>query len=754
MFAPLAMAVFALIGPLQQLQPEPGTVRGIVRSEATGERLAYSVIEVAGSRTLVTMADSMGRYLLRNVPPGRRLLRVSRFDHSPLEIEVLIPSGGSIALDVMLVRRPVALPGIVANVSPRPSLADTVNPPPAELSAAITRAIESTPGVIEVGLGQVSPTVPGREPIDPSDVLYVRGAPADLKLVLLDGAPVYAPFHLGGLIQAFDPELLRSADLYLGGAPARYDGGLSYVLGLETRAGRRTGFASSGSADLLSTRVLVEGPITRRAGFLVGGRAIHSWGAEWLLDQRFPYDYADVVARLDADLGVTGSVALTGFWNHESVRLDGTSLPDDIARWGNRAASLRYRGSVAGMDADLTVAYGDYGARLPLGGERDVHADGRAQRTRVTADLTRRWETTRLQFGASYENLALIYRARPGAVRSMAALLETETEGAVMGTYVDLGWAPADRWRIRGGIRADVFSSDAMVRFAPRLSVTWLASERAAVTIAAGRYRQLLRSTEPALVMQDDATASLYVPPPMSVARASHVVVSLDQELGEGVRLGIEGYYKRFDDVPRADTALVEPGPLPVQTTRTDAARASGIDVWLRRGEGRLTGWLGYSLGWVWAADGPPGTDRFAGRQILSIGLAGPIGRYGAFDLRVAYGAGLPYAAIPRVELQDGYALLDTRSAASLAEFERVTINAPPLTAMPDDPYFRVDLEVSRPWTGEWRGRPVTFTPYLKVLNALDRRDALFYTVIGEEDEPDPLAVLPILPVLGFRWKF
>jgi hypothetical protein len=49
----------------------------------------------------------------------------------------------------------------------------------------------------------------------------------------------------------------------------------------------------------------------------------------------------------------------------------------------------------------------------------------------------------------------------------------------------------------------------------------------------------------------------------------------------------------------------------------------------------------------------------------------------------------------------------------------------------------------------------MTITPYLKVLNALDRRDALFYRADGAAGEaPRALATLPILPVVGVQWKF
>src|SRR5690606_5250419 len=105
---------------------------------------------------------------------------------------------------------------------------DTVAAAAPELSAASIRALEATPGVAELGIAEAARRFPSEEPIDPSEILYVRGAVADLKLVLLDGAPVYAPFHLAGLIAPFETGVLREASLFLGGAPSRYDGGLSY----------------------------------------------------------------------------------------------------------------------------------------------------------------------------------------------------------------------------------------------------------------------------------------------------------------------------------------------------------------------------------------------------------------------------------------------------------------------------------------------------------------------------------------------
>jgi hypothetical protein len=73
----------------------------------------------------------------------------------------------------------------------------------------------------------------------------------------------------------------------------------------------------------------------------------------------------------------------------------------------------------------------------------------------------------------------------------------------------------------------------------------------------------------------------------------------------------------------------------------------------------------------------------------------------------------------------------------------------------PEEDFLRLDLEVSweaRPRIG---GRSTELRPYLRVINALDRRDALFhYFDRWMEDGLRPLAERPFLPLVGLEWRF
>lgn len=735
-----ALALPLLASLALPFQGENGAVRGRVRSESTGEPLAGAVVELLGVRGAEPVGtDRAGAYRLSGVPSGRRVLRARHLGFAPLEMEVVVPAGREVELDVALRPTPVPLPALrVQGSGGPPGGADTLAAPRSELARAQTRVLEASPGVAELGLSEVARGTPGQEPPDPADVLYVRGTGADLKLVYLDGAPVYAPFPLGGLLEAFSPNLLRSADIHLGGAPARYDGGLSYVLDLRTRGAHTDRPHVEGAADLLSARILTEAPLGRNSGLLLAGRTVHGLGAGGLISSVLPYGYREGLVRADAGIGGAALLSVTAFGNGEEVWLEEPGSGDGAVRWGNTALSARLRTSLRGTAAEFTAASGDFLARLPFGGRAPALAEGRSRRMRAAADLSRFSDGFALRYGLAYEGQQQSYRRRPRTAAEGWTAVGEPAAADAMGAYVDLGWQVDPRVRVRAGMRADRFSLGPSLRFAPRLSATVLVGERAALTLAGGRYHQYLRPPEGALFAPDSARANVPVAP-LALGDASHLAMTLDQELAGGVRLGVEGFFKSFRGVPGSDAS---------------EANASGVDVWVRRGEGDWNGWLGYSLAWVWSVGAPQEQSRFAGRQLLSAGLRGPLGERGRLDLGVVYGAGLPYSAIP-LAVQDESALTGFHRNAPASSQLSGSAGSPPLLPEPTQPYLRLDLGAAHTWSGTWRGVPVSFSPYFRLLNTLGERDALFYRYDRARDPaPRALMVIPTVPVIGVEWKF
>jgi hypothetical protein len=65
--------------------------------------------------------------------------------------------------------------------------------------------------------------------------------------------------------------------------------------------------------------------------------------------------------------------------------------------------------------------------------------------------------------------------------------------------------------------------------------------------------------------------------------------------------------------------------------------------------------------------------------------------------------------------------------------------------------YVRLDATASRIFRVDLGARSFTLVPYLRLVNALNRRDALFF-YRAADGSAEPLAALPALATIGVRW--
>lgn len=728
-----------------------GTVLG--RFENDVRPLPFALVEAwEGSYRRSVVADSLGRYQLASVPAGTLHVRVTHAGHDPVVVDVVVPSEGPVLVDVELRARPVRLPPVEVTTDVR-----VPDPDPKDVEAGLTTrvdaaALEIGSGAADAGLVEAVRALGGNDPGQATDVLFMRGSTTDLKLVLLDGAPVYTPFHVAGLLRSFEPAVLGRADLHVGGAPARYDGGLTYILDLRTRRPRRDRMQASGSLDLLSGTAALDGPLGDHAGLVASARTLHNLGEAPL--GRSPYGYRDVLLSLQAEPLPGQILRTTGFWNRESVVLDLPTTASNLlpgvapgeAWWSNQALSAAWTGHAGGFLLEATAAGSGYDAKLPLRpaspqGEPEAAAllaGAHTDRFRGGVEVARPVSWGMVRIGLSWERVDASYSADPlesGGTASAARSTSSSTGG-----YLDVTRALAPDVTLRVGGRVDRFSGDRGPRLAPRVALSWEVSPEAVVTVATGRYHQSTRAndlTVEASLSQSvaDTTGPADLLP---VASADHVVVSFDQRLGDDVRLGIAGFWKSYRGLER---------------DQTEPIRSSGVDLRVQRRGERATAWLGYGLSWYWSTRDLSGaTSDFTGRQLLTAGLSGALGSLFGADVRVAYGGGLPYTSVPfRADAASPPAVIPDE----LANNGDVIEQTPPLPGGLREDFLRVDLELHATFTPRWGGHEWQVQPYLRVLNALDRRDALFYAFQPWRDEAlTPLAERPLVPVLGVAWRF
>lgn len=724
-----------------------GTIVGRLHERVLPLNGALVEVHTPSSR-LVVETDSAGRYSFPDLRPGRVVLRASYPGHETVSVRVQTSASGVVSVDLELEAAPLSVPGVDVEGT-RGS--HGASPSSGEVAESAGSAHDPE---VEVGILEISPSVgasamadavqalPGNDPANPSDVLFMRGNSSELKLVLLDGVPVFTPFHVAGLMRSFEPSVLGEATLHAGGAPARFDGGLTHILDLRTRTARRDRFRATASVDLLSAAAAAEVPLGRRAGAILSTRTLHDVGREPLSGER-PYGYADALLSVQVDPADGHRLRATGFSNSESVRLDFDGPPGD-AEWRNRAASVSYRAPVGGAEVSLTGGASRYDARLPLqpssagGGPRpsEILASARQDHARMLGEI--RWGTPSapVRAGVSVERIDAWLSAR---ALDGSASTDSRSRSNTIGLYAEATRNVLAGLTIRAGLRADSYSGDAP-RLSPRATIFWEIGSDAMVSIAAGRYHQVTRTPDSRLDETLTAFANRSTGPGelLPVATSDHLVLGLDQRVGDGAIVGIQGFWKRFEGLAGAES---------------ESIRNSGLDLRVLADRPGGAVWIGYGLSWFWSPHDLSGQPtEFAGRHILSAGasssLAGPF----RGEVRLAYGAGLPTTSVPF-----GSASEATAAPASAHGPERASPAqpAPPILPSLDESFLRLDLEVHAVVEREWGGRPWRIRPYLKLMNALDRRDALFY--LFQRWRPDsvtPLAERPVIPVAGIAFAF
>ncbi len=192
----------------------------------------------------------------------------------------------------------------------------------------------------------------------------VRGGGADQNLILLDEATIFNSSHVFGFFSVFNPDAIKDLKLYKGGIPARYGGRASSVLDIYQKDGSSKAFHMNGGIGLISSRLLAEGPIVKDKGsFLIGGRGSYGHLFLKLTNNKNVAYFYDLNAKFSYKLSPQNSLYLSGYFGRDLFSLDKqfTNL------YGNATLNMRWNHLFSDkLFSNLSVIYSDYYYGLDL----------------------------------------------------------------------------------------------------------------------------------------------------------------------------------------------------------------------------------------------------------------------------------------------------------------------------------------------------------------------------------------------------
>jgi len=182
------------------------TIRGTVTDTETGKPLPLVNITIEGT-SRGAGADSMGRFVIVNVPPGRYKIVASSIGYRTIIKEIVIVPAQTVTVDFKLQESPLELKGVVITGTRTPRYIKEV---PVYTEVITRKAIEdrSAHNLYEALDGAPGIRVEQQCQACNFSVLRMQGLGADHTQILLDGQPAYS-----GLAAVYGLQQLSTAEI-------------------------------------------------------------------------------------------------------------------------------------------------------------------------------------------------------------------------------------------------------------------------------------------------------------------------------------------------------------------------------------------------------------------------------------------------------------------------------------------------------------------------------------------------------------
>ena len=650
---------------------------------------------------------------------------------------------------------------------------------------------------------QLLPGISGSN--ESSSGLFVRGGTPDQNLVLFDGFTVYHVDHLFGFFSAFNTNAVKDVQLYKGGFDAKYGGRLSSVVELTGKDGNTKDLNMGVGLSLLSVNAFVEAPFANGKGsFLVAGRRsfqsafynnifgayTESNEAETNIAQNpiasrlgqqevqpntyffdlnakatyrpndkdvFSFSFYSGKDDLDNSRNIDQSAFANRFID---IDFSFEQQSTDLTEWGNWGTSAKWSRKWGNrLYSNANLSYSNYFSQRDRTNNLAI--------TRADTTITRNTgsneendlkdisfkldnevrisQNNQLDFGlqSTWNNIEYNFKQN-----DTITILDRIDEGQTTTFYIQDRHTFGDKLIARGGLRTSHYSVTNQLYFEPRVSLSYLLTDRIKLKGAWGKYYQFANRIVREDIQQGSRDFWLLADgETVPISTALHHIGGISYETEKWL-FDVEAYFKNLDGLSEFSTRFVSQGVAGDRVVsfeeffQTGTGIAKGVEFLLQRKVGRLTGWAGYTLGEVTYDFEAFGDEPFFANQDVTHELK-LVGNYkmGNFSLGATfiYATGKPYTA------PTGYYQLELLDGTYTEFFEVSDKNA-----LRYDDYHRLDLS----GTYDFNLENGTASLGLSLTNIYNRRNTWYneYEVIEGELLETNVSLLGFTPSLFFNW--
>jgi hypothetical protein len=763
----------------QYVYAQTGTVRGTIYNKATGEPVIFTNVKLAGT-SKGAATDVNGVYQIGQVDPGTYTIEVSHVEFETYSQQVTLQAGKILVQNIYLEKGKVME---TVNITSKGTENRTnVNPSTIKATKADISRVVATGG--EPDLAVYIQTIPGVVTTgDQGGQMYIRGGSPIQNKVLLDGMVVYNPFHSIGFFSVFDTELIKNADIYTGGFGAEYGGRISSVMDVTTIDGNKKKVGGKVSVNPFGAKLTLEGPLVKlkddanasTVSYIFSAKTSYLEQTSKLLYQYvdengLPFNFTDIFGKIAVNNPSGSKFNVFGYNFRDNVKWQALS---DLS-WNSYGIGSNFVLLPSGSPVQIAGKFNASQYAISLAEKDAITGEALPPRTSQINNFNFGFDFKYfinedvIKYGVEVSGFSTDY----SFTNSVGRVISQNANTTELGGYIDYK-ITRGLFVINPGFRLQAYPSLGNFSPEPRFGLKYNINETFRFKMASGIFSQnLIASNSDRDVVNlfygflsgSDNLQSTIVDQNGNVRdrkhllqKSTHLIAGFEKDLGKHISVNIEGYFKWFNQLTNMNRNKVyddtgdnfdKPDALKKDFI-IETGTAKGVDMVFKYSKDRVYVWFVYSLGKVDRWDGTtyylPVFDRRHNINVVATYYLDKDKKW-EVDGRWNFGSGLPFTQTQGYYHNVGFAD-GANTDITAVNANEIALIYGPLNEGRLPTYHRFDLSIKR--TFQLKGGS-KMEANASVTNVYNRANVFYVDRVSN----DRINQLPILPSIGFNWKF
>lgn len=554
-------------------------IRGTVTDRDSRQPLQGATVSIADiEKNLAVTTDSLGNFVLRNIPTGRTRVQVTYTGYqSYISDYTILNAAKEFELTIEMEEEKKQMEGVIIKTSRNPKQpvnrytlvsGRSFSPEETQRYAASV----NDPSRMALGFPGVQATRDAR-----SDIVIRGNNPVGMQW-RLEGVDVINPNHFarkgstGGGITILSLSMLDNSDFFTGAMPAEYGDVLSGAFDMHLRKGNNQKTEYTFKAGLIGLDFSTEGPIKKgSSSYLMNYRystlgILNAIGLN-LVGERENNNFQDLSFNL-VFANKKNSVQWN-FWGIGGYSKETVDEVEDTLDWKqyDDYAIYDFRTKMGAIGLGNTTRISEKSflkSSLAIIAQEVSFIDDTLTRKKIATKVNDElYRNNRLSFTTSYNhkfspsaNLKtgiyltnIFYSFKKDAMDYTANVYRNFVNGEgstiMVQPYFQMSLKPGTKFTINPGVQMMHLAFNKKTVVDPRLSVQYKIDGRKNISLAYGLHSKTLP-----LGSYFYNSSGIYPNKNLDMMRSHHFIMAYDQLLGNSWRLHAEAYYQRLFQIP------------------------------------------------------------------------------------------------------------------------------------------------------------------------------------------------------------